>query len=295
MYWILGVLGIFVLLVLRRRFSSRARVCKHVLAAQQALDRRDFQSFDQNLERSKQLAEELRDETLRLAFRGDLALMCVQGAYWRGDIAGAELAARRAIEVLASMDPADLRGKLSSAHVFLGDILLDNDQPAQAAEEFRAAASLAEESKVPIAAIFPLQRLADALLKQAKREDAATVIEHCVEIEKAFFASKHAGQNQPPAISMTAPDQSFVRGDFATAERLFDEKVRFFESSAANSSGIDVMRYQLHLAEAQQGQGKVEKARATLNSASAAAEKFFGPQHPRVATIRRKLESIRQQ
>ena len=97
------------------------------------------------------------------------------------------------------------------------------------------------------------------------------MIEHCVEIEKAFFASKHAGQNQPRAISMTAPDQSFVRGDFATAERLFDEKVPFFESSAANSSGIDVMRYQLHLAEAQQGQGKVEKARATLTSASAAA------------------------
>ncbi len=295
MYWCLGVLGIFVLLVVRRRFSLRTRICRCVLAAQQALNRRDFQSFDQNLERSKQMTEALRDEALRDEFRGDLALMGVQGAYWRGDIAGAELAARRAIELLASLDPTDRRGKLALAHFFLGDIFLDNDQPAQAAEAFRASASLAEKSTVPVAAVFSLQRLADALLEEEKREDAATVIDRCVEIEKEFFASRPGGKNEPPAISMTAPDQSLVRGDFATAEKLFGEKVRAFESSEPASFGIDVMRYQWHLAAAQKGQGNVEKAIATLASACAAAEERLGSQHPRVAKIRRKIESLQQQ
>src|SRR4051812_31644611 len=117
MYWILGVLGILALLVARSRFSPRAGVCKFVVAAQQALERGDFQSFDQDLERSKERAEALRDEALRLSFRGDLALMGVQGAYCRGDIDGAELTARQAIETLQSIDPADPNGKLCAAHV----------------------------------------------------------------------------------------------------------------------------------------------------------------------------------
>jgi hypothetical protein len=295
MYWFLGILGIFILLVLRGRFSPRARVCKFVVAAQKALDQRDFQSFDRNLELSKQRAEKLRDEALRLQFRGDLALMGIQGAYWRGDIACAKLEARNAIDVLTSIDAADVKGKLCSAHIFLGDIFLDDDKPAQAAEEFRAAASLAERSKTPIAAIFPLQRLADALLEEEKREDAATVIEHCAEIETEFFASRQAGENKPAPISMTAPDRSLVQADFATAEKLFDQKVRFLESPAGNSSGLDVLRYRLHLAEAQQAQGNVDKARATLTSACAAAEKQFGAEHPRVARVRRKIESLQLQ
>jgi tetratricopeptide (TPR) repeat protein len=139
--------------------------------------------------------------------------------------------------------------------------------------------------------IFPLQRLADALLEEEKRDEAASAIERCVEMERNFFASLRT-ENKSPGISMTAPDLSFVRGDFATAEKLFDEKVRHFGNSAAKSSGIDVMRYQLHLAEAQQAQGNVDKARETLMSACAAAEKRFGPRHPRVAKLRRKMEAL---
>ena len=117
------------------------------------------------------------------------------------------------------------------------------------------------------------------------------MIERCVEIEKEFFASlTEKGQSQ--GISMTAPDLSLARGDYATAEKLLDEKVRHFDTAAANSSGIDILRYQLHLAEAQQAQGQIEKARATLISACAAAEKRLGPQHPRVARIRRKMEGL---
>ena len=69
-----------------------------------------------------------------------------------------QLGAEKNVDEQIEKEISVRRGKLSSAHVFQGDILLDNDQPAQAAEEFRAAASFAEESKVPIAAIFPLQR-----------------------------------------------------------------------------------------------------------------------------------------
>jgi hypothetical protein len=292
MYWLLGILGILGFLIIRRRFSARARVRKFVVAAQQGLERRDLRSFDQNLQRSKQIAEKLRGEKLRLEFRGDLALMGVQGAYWLGDIAGAELAAHGAIETLESIDPADSRGKLCSAHVFLGDILLDTDRAAQAAEQFRAAAGLAAEGSAPFASIFPLQRLADALLEEEKREDATSVIERCVEIEREFFASQLAGKGQSPGISMMAPDLSLARGDFAMAEKLLEEKVRHFASSAANSTGIDVLRYQLHLAGAQQAQGQVGKARATLISACATAEKRFGPQHPRVARVRRRIEAL---
>ncbi|QOY87574.1 hypothetical protein [Paludibaculum fermentans] len=281
-------------MALRRRFSARARICKHVFAAQQALTRRDFQAFDQNLQRSRQMAEKLWNEGLRLEFRGDLALLGVQGAYWCGDIAAAEQEARRAIEVLTSVDPADRKGKLCMVHVFLGDIFLDREKLAEAAEAFRAAANLAERSTAPFAAIFPLQKLADALLEAEKRDEAVSVIDHCVEIENEFYASGKAGENLSRGISMTAPDQSLVRSDFATAERLFDEKVRYFAGSAANSTGIDVLRYQLHLAEAQYHQGNIEKAQATLTSACAAVEEQFGSRHPRVERVRRKLESLRQ-
>ena len=294
MYWILGVLEIFVLLVLRGRFSSRARVCKHVLAAQQALDRRDFQSFDQNLERSKQMAEKLRDEPLRLEFRGDLALMSVQGAY----IGEAIL---RLLKWLPAMRSKSSRRWIPPTPTESCPLLMFSWETSF----WTVNSLLRRQSSFVLRQVLRRKEVKcrsqrfshyrdcpeDALLEDEKREDATSVIEHCVEIERGFFAS----QKEAPGISMTAPDQSLVRADFATAERLFDEKVRYFESprwqvvrhrrdavSIASSRG------------AQQGQGKIEKAQATLTSARDAAETMFGPQHPRVATIRRKLESIQQ-
>jgi tetratricopeptide (TPR) repeat protein len=294
-YWFLGFLALFFLLpVLRRMFSPRARVCKYVFAAQNALDRRDFPAFDQNLEQARKRAEALKDEALRLEFRGDLALMAVQGTYWRGDLAGAELAARDAIQLLESLDPADKHGRLSSAYTFLGDILLDGEQTSRAVEEFRAGAHLARSGSVPIAAIFSLQKLADALLEADQRQDAAAVIDQCEQIERDFFSSQPNAAQQPPSISMIAPDRSLVRGEFAEAEKLFDEKVKYFANCVANAEGIDVMRYHFHLAEAQLAQGKTEQARATLTAASASAERSFGPQHPRVARVKRKLAAIQQ-
>lgn len=293
-YWFLGFLALFFLLpVLRRMFSPRARVCKHVFAAQNALHRRDFPGFDQNLEQARQRAEALKDESLRREFRADLALMSIHGTYWRGDLAGAELAARDAIQLLASLDPADKHGRLSAAHTFLGEILLDNEQTSRAVEEFRAGARLAQGFGVPIAAIFSLQKLADALLEADQRQDAAEVIDQCEEIERDFFASQPTAAKQP-SISMIAPDRSLVRGEFAEAEKLFEEKVKFFAGCSANSEGIDVMRYHFHLAEARLAQGKKDQARATLKAAGALVERDFGPQHPRVARIQRKLAAIEQ-
>lgn len=158
-------------------FSQRARVCKYVIAAQHALDRRDFPSFDQNLKQAGKRAEAIKDEALRLEFRGDLALMAVQGTYWRRDLAGAELAARDAINLLESLEPTDKLGRRSSAYTFLGDILLDGDQESRAVEEFRAGAQLALGCGVPIAAIFSLQKLADALIEAGQWQEAAAVID----------------------------------------------------------------------------------------------------------------------
>lgn len=292
MYWLLGAVGILGLYLVWRHFSGGARVGRSVLAAYSALERHDYAALAQHLARATQLAEGLRDEALRLQLRSDLALMASQGAYQQGDLAAAEAAARRAIETLGTADAGDSRGKLCTAHVFLGDIHLDNGQPTQAAEAFRTAATLAEAGEMPAAAIFPLQRLADVLLEEQKQTDAAAVIERCVEIEKEFFASNPPKESQAPAISMTAPDQCLVRGDYATAERLFEEKVRWLEGPGGDTASLDILRYQLHLAEAQQSQGHLDDARTTLQAASESAEKRFGPLHPRVARVRRKLESV---
>jgi hypothetical protein len=292
MQWILGALAICLLLFARRHYSRKMRVCRSVLAARAALERHDFTAFAQHLDRSRQLVEGLQDVPLRLEFQADLALMAAQGAYWEGDLAASESAARQAIETLHSGGEGDAKGRLCMAHSFLGDIHLDNCQPSHAAEEFRAAASIAESGKAPVLAIFPLQRLADVLWEEQQRADAAAVIERCVEIEREFFASNPPDPSEGPMISMTAPDQSLVRGDYATAERLFEEKVRWLEGPGGDTPSLDILRYQLHLAEAQQQQGHLDDAKTTLQAASECAEKRFGPQHPRVLRLRRKLAAI---
>ncbi len=132
-----------------------------------------------------------------------------------------------------------------------------------------------------------MQRLSDALLEEEKRDDAADVIAKCVEMEQKYFAEEGIA-----SISMTAPDQSLVSADYATAEKLLAEKVHFFTSPAGRSTEVDVTRYQLSLASAQLAQGRIVEARATLDAARAYAEKHFGPQHPRVARLGRKLEAI---
>lgn len=145
---------------------------------------------------------------------------------------------------------------------------------------------------MPIAAGLSLLRLSDALLEANRRDEAALALERCSALEKQHFAAQPGADAELSVISMTEPDRNLLAGDFLTAERLFDEKVRYFDSPEGAVPEIDVLRYRLHLAAAQVAQGKREDAKATLGAACKALELQFGAEHPRAQRVRRKLEAV---
>lgn len=84
---------------------------------------------------------------------------------------------------------------------------------------------------------------------------------------------------------MTMPDPQ--------AEKLFREKADCWSKRFPRPDNIDVNRYQFHLAAAQRAQGHFTGAWATLEKACDTAAIDFGPDHPRAARARRKLEEAR--
>jgi hypothetical protein len=120
------------------------------------------------------------------------------------------------------------------------------------------------------------------------------VVTRCVDAEHKVVVKQMQAQGINPTeknvISMSMPDLCLANGEFARAEKLFQEKVDYWTRMVTKPDNIDVLRYQFHLARAQQEQGKRVEATATLRAASTRAEQEFGRDHPRALRARKKLK-----
>ena len=129
------------------------------------------------------------------------------------------------------------------------------------------------------------------LIEKQEFEAAHDTAVRCVEYERNIL-SKTAKPGQS-LITMSAPDLALASRDFPQAEKLFREKANYWSKMYPRPDNIDTTRYQFHQAEAQQAQGNFADACATLEKACETAAIDYGPDHPRVARAKRKLEQAR--
>lgn len=288
MWWLAAVL---LLALLFYGLKKKDTCSQHLADAGRAAGARQWEVFDVKMAAARAAAARITDQKARQEALADIEYLAAHGAYARNrtDDAIAHLAlAIRGFEQLGG----STRGlKLSAAHQLWGDLAFDSADFAAAESHFRSAALATEFSEQPERVLSSLKRLGDVLLAQQRYDDARAVIEKGIEYERRLLMDTlpKDDQENSSVIAMAIPDLALARRDFASAERLYREKVEFFDPASTPAHESDLTRFQFHLATAQRELGRMQDALHTLHSAVEAAERDFGPEHPRAEHARRRL------
>lgn len=288
MWWLAAV---FLLGLIFYGLGKKDRCSQHLAAAGKAAGARNWGLFDKKIALARASAAKLTDQKSRDEALGDIEYLDAHGAYSRNRNEEAIEHLTRAIEAFERLGDTAQGLKLAAARQLWGDLAFDASDFATAERQFRAAAVAVEFSEQPARVLSALKRLGDVLLAQQRYEDAQEVIEKGIEFERRMLAHTLQPQEQENStvIAMAIPDLALARRDFASAERLYREKVEFYGQSEASLSDSDLTRYQFHLATAQRELGRVQDALLTLHAAVESAERDYGAEHPRAEHARRRL------
>jgi tetratricopeptide (TPR) repeat protein len=263
-------------------------------AAQRAFARRDWRAYDRRLENARRLAQKIKQSSVQAHSLGNLELLGAQADFALGNLEESQERLLRAAECFEKANAPDREMSLGNVHRMLGEVLVDLEAWEAAEDHLRSSVNFDQACGNEAGMIFGLQRLSDLLLEENRTGEAQAVITRCVDAEHKVIVKQMQAQGKDPAtgtvISMSMPDLCLANGEFERAEKLFQEKVDHWTRMVTKPDNIDVLRYQYHLARAQQEQGKRAEAVATLRAASTRAEQEFGREHPRAVRARKKLE-----
>jgi tetratricopeptide (TPR) repeat protein len=266
----------------------------HIREAQRALQGRDWPTLRRCIELARPIAAGLT-EPRRAHFLGHIAFLSAQADYREGRFADCEEHLTEAAYQTVRAQAPDLNLQLANVHRLRGDLCFDRGQASQAADHFRAAVASDQTMRNEALMIFDLQRLSDVLLGEGAFDEAKSLIERAVELERKVMLAGLQKQGKDPGavsiVSMSMPDLALATRDWAKAEKLFHEKVEYWSKMVAGPDNIDVSRYQFHLAAAQREQGRHADAIATLRRACETVQRDFGADHPRMARALEKLAS----
>jgi tetratricopeptide (TPR) repeat protein len=290
MWWILGI----VLLAWVFWPRARNRFAVQFRAAQKAFARRDWLAYERSFEVARRMNQKMKQGKIQLHSLGHLELLGAQAGFALGNLEESQSQLQRAAECFEKANAPDRAASLGNVHRMWGEVLVDLESWEAAEDHLRSSVNFDQSCGNEAGMIFGLQRLGDLLLEANRTGEAQAVITRCVDAEHKVVFKQMQAQGLDPAqgnvISMSMPDLCLANGEFVRAEKLFQEKVDHWTRMVTKPDNIDVLRYQYHLARAQQEQGKRAEAAATLRAASTRAEQEFGIGHPRALRARKKLE-----
>ena len=289
MWWFAGVVALLLFLFWP---TQRRRCLTHLAAAQRAFSRRDWPEYEKQFTLATRAAGSLKGH-VQAHCLGQLELLQAEADYWRGRASECAAHLEKAIEYTERAGAPDRCMALASAHRLWGELHLDEEALDQAEAHIRDALQFDQTGGNEALMIFDLQRLGDVLLERGHQTEAKAVIERCAALERKVIhqgiQEKGKDPGQSAVISMSMPDLCLASGDYARAEKLFQEKVDYWSRLVTRPDNIDVTRYQFHLARAQRKQGRLLESVATLRQACETAERDYGSHHPRTARALRKL------
>jgi len=292
MWWIIGIVFLVFLLPF---LPSKSRRCSALLRqAQNALARRDRLAYDSSFATALDAAQKMQPGRPQWQMLGHVESLGAQAAYTLGNFEDSIERLARAVEYYEKADAPDRAMSLANAHRMWGEVLTDTESWESAEDHLRSSVNFDQSCGNEAGMMFGLQRLGDVLIEANRVGEAQTVITRCVDVEYKITYKQMQAKGLDPRtgtiISMSQPDLCLVNGEFARAEKLFQEKVDHWTKMVTKPDNIDVLRYQFHLSRAQTAQGRVAEAAETLRAASTRAEQEYGPLHPRTLRARKKLE-----
>jgi tetratricopeptide (TPR) repeat protein len=171
-----------------------------------------------------------------------------------------------------------------------GDLCADEGRHHDAELQYRKALEGDEKSENLAGMIFDLQRLADSLIRQERREEAEEVIQRAIALETRVIHEQlvRQGKNpaQHPVISMSLPDLHFCRGQYEDARRLYQEKVAFWEKQVTRPDNVDVGHLQMRLALSEARTGHRAEAIEMYSRAESTFQREWCEGHPKAVAAR---------
>jgi tetratricopeptide (TPR) repeat protein len=255
---------------------------------------RDWGLAREHLEAARTGAEALK-EPVRSQMLGDVKLMEANADYREGRCSDCEERLKEAAGHIERAQAPDRHLRMAEVHRLQGELSFDLGRTPLAVDHFRQAVASSQAMQFDALMLFDLQRLSDALLDQRLFDEARSVIDRAVELERKVTVAGLQREGTDPGTvtitSMSMPDLSLAAGDWPQAEKLFQEKADYWSKMVTGPDNIDVSRYQFHLATAQREQGRHAEAIATLRRACDTVQRDFGADHPRRARALEKLAS----
>ena len=144
--------------------------------------------------------------------------------------------------------------------------------------------------------IFDMQRLADSLIRQERRDEAEEVIHRAIALETRVVHDQLVRQGKNPAehpvISMSLPDLHFCREQYEDARRLYQEKVAFWERQVTRPDNIDVGHLQMRLALAEARTGHRAEAVEMYTRAESTFQREWCEGHPKAVAAGRAMAAL---
>jgi tetratricopeptide (TPR) repeat protein len=166
-----------------------------------------------------------------------------------------------------------------------GDLCADEGRHHDAELQYRKALEGDEKSGNLGGTIFDMQRLADSLIRQERREEAEEVIQRAIALETRVVHEQLVRQGKNPAehpvISMSLPDLHFCREQYEDARRLYQEKVAFWEKQVTRPDNVDVGHLQMRLALAEARTGHRAAAIEMYTRAESTFRREWCEGHPK--------------
>jgi tetratricopeptide (TPR) repeat protein len=275
MIWALAAVAAAILFV---RFLTRPSrmVVNLSSAANRAYLRKDWERAVKLLRVARQSAAKVK-EPLQSKLTPVIELQLAAVLYRRGQFEEAEDLLRQGLvkgrAVLPSGSEVLVHGEMT-----WGDLCTDAGRHGEAEQHYRRLLAEDEERGNRGGAVFDLQRVADCLILQERREEAEVEMRRAMQLETSIVKGN--------VISMCMPDLYFCREEYEEARHLYRVKVEFWETQPALPEQIDLGRLQMRLAQAEARTGHFAEAAEMFARAEATFQREWSAEHPRVMTAR---------
>jgi tetratricopeptide (TPR) repeat protein len=294
MYWIIGVVGVLVLLYFWWTKSPVTTAMALIREGQRARERRDWPAVVRFCRQAHDIAKTL-PESVKTKLEGPIEVEWANASYRLGKMSESEELFRggfskaRAAGVHATQNPA---------YLIWGDLCADEGRHPEAEQHYRTALATDEQTGNLAMMIFDLQRVGDSLIRQGRRSEAEEVINQAIALETRVVHEQMIRDGKNPAehhvVSWSMPDLLFCREQFEDARRVYREKVTFWEKSVTRPDNIDLGHLQMRLAFAEARTGHRAEAVEMYTRAEATFAREWCERHPRVAAARAAKEELMQ-
>jgi tetratricopeptide (TPR) repeat protein len=283
MIWIVAAVVVVILLFVFVKSPVRL-VYALLRAAMLSRERKDWETAARLYRQAHDVAGKLKGPSPRSRLQCKVEILWASMLHRQGKMREAEEMFRQGFSKM-KVESRQEHILVYQGYLCWGDLCTDDGRLGDAEVHYRQALAGDEKGGNIAGTIFDMQRLADSLIRQERREEAEEIIHRAIALETRVVHENLVRQGKNPAthpvISMSMPDLHFCRQQYEDARRLYREKVAFWEKQVTRPDNIDVGHLQMRLALAELKTGHRPEAIEMYTRAESTFQREWCEGHPK--------------